>query len=201
MREVDIDTALEWRGRTVVDRAGEKVGTLKDIYLDEDQRPHWGAVHTGLFGLRETLVPLAQARPEEDLLRVPFDRDHVQNAPHLDPDVQLSADEEQQLYRHYGLTTSQPGDSTDPGAVAAGTDPDDSVAEETGGDAMTRSEEVVRFGKRQRMRGRARLKKYVVTDYVEKKVPVQREEVRLEYEPTGEPENERPTDGEPGPSR
>jgi stress response protein YsnF len=55
-------------------------------------------------------------------------------------------------------------------------------------DAMTRSEEEVRIGKRVRERGRVRLKKYVVTDYVEKKVPVQREEVKVEYEPTDAPE-------------
>jgi hypothetical protein len=42
----------------------------------------------------------------------------------------------------------------------------------------------VQFHKRPREHGRARLKKYVVTDYVEKKVPVQREEVRVEYEPS-----------------
>jgi hypothetical protein len=38
------------------------------------------------------------------------------------------------------------------------------------------------------VRGRARLRKYVVTDYVEKEVPVQREEVRLEYEPRSDGE-------------
>lgn len=53
-------------------------------------------------------------------------------------------------------------------------------------DAMTRSEEEVRIGKRTRERGRVRLKKYVVTDYVETKVPVRREEVRLEREPPDE---------------
>jgi uncharacterized protein DUF2382/PRC-barrel domain protein len=186
MHEVDINTALEWRGRTVVDRSGEKIGTLKEIYLDESERPHWGSVHTGLFGIRETLVPLDAARPDQDLLRLPFDRDHVKAAPNLDPDVQLTADEEQQLYRHYGLVSRSPGDRSDAGAVAAGPEAAASDRDErTDDDAMTRSEEVVRFGKRRRERGRARLKKYVVTDYVEKKVPVRREEVRLEFDDEG----------------
>jgi stress response protein YsnF len=48
---------------------------------------------------------------------------------------------------------------------------------------MTRSAEEVHIGKRRRERGRARLKKDVVTDYVENKVPVRREEVRLDDEP------------------
>jgi uncharacterized protein (TIGR02271 family) len=48
---------------------------------------------------------------------------------------------------------------------------------------MTRSEEELRVGKSSRERGQARLRKYVVTEQVEKTVPVQREEVRLEREP------------------
>ena len=48
---------------------------------------------------------------------------------------------------------------------------------------MTRSEEEVRVGTRRRPRERVRLKKYVVTDYVEKKVPVKREKVGLEHDP------------------
>jgi Domain of unknown function (DUF2382)/PRC-barrel domain len=195
MGHIDIDTALDWRGRTVVDRAGEKIGTLENIYLDEDQRPRWGSIRTGLFGRRETLAPLDEARQEDDHLRLPFDGDQVQQAPNLDPDVQLAEDEEEQLYRHYGLA-SAPGDSSQTGAVEASAGAPEPVhtadSPEGGGsqpgpgapDAMTRSEEEVHISKRPRERGRARLKKYVVTDYVEKKVPVQREEVRVEYEPT-----------------
>lgn len=54
---------------------------------------------------------------------------------------------------------------------------------ETTGDAMTRSEEELRVGTASRERGRARLRKYVVTEHVQQTVPVRREEVRLEREP------------------
>src|SRR5688500_18611529 len=121
MGQIDIDTALGWRGRTVIDRASETIGTLENIYLDEDQRPRWGSIRTGLFGTRETLAPLDEARPEDDRLRLPFDRDQVRQAPNLDPDVELTEDEEEQLYRHYGLA-SEPDDPSATGAVAA---PDD----------------------------------------------------------------------------
>jgi stress response protein YsnF len=84
------------------------------------------------------------------------------------------------VYRHYGIDSS-PGAITEAGAVAAGPRSGDST--EAGDDAMTRSEDEVHIGKRRRERGRARLKKDVVTDYVENKVPVRREEVRLDYEP------------------
>jgi stress response protein YsnF len=59
---------------------------------------------------------------------------------------------------------------------------------------MTRSEEEVVVGTRTRVRGRARLKKYVVTEHVQKTVPVQREEVRVEFEPTRD-------DSDPGPQQ
>jgi sporulation protein YlmC with PRC-barrel domain len=162
MEAVDIQTALDWRGRDVLDRDGEKIGTLKEIYLDERERPAWGSVHTALFGLRHTLVPLAQAQPEGDALRVPYARDHVNDAPNLDPEVQLTPEEEERLFRHYETGSTE--------------------------DAMTRSEEELHIGKRTRERGKVRLKKYVVTDYVEKKIPVRREEVRLEREPPDEPD-------------
>lgn len=50
-------------------------------------------------------------------------------------------------------------------------------------DAMTRSEEQVRTRTERVEAGRARLRKYVVTDHQEVTVPVTREEVRVEREP------------------
>ena len=104
----DIDTAVDWRGRTVVDRNGEKIGKFDDIYLDEEtSRPEWAAVNTGLFGLRKTLIPLSQAEPAGEDVKVPFDLEHVKAAPNVDPDDQLSQQEEAQLYQHYGLDYSE----------------------------------------------------------------------------------------------
>ena len=172
MAELDIDTALEWRGRTVVDRDGEKVGTLRDIYLDEDERPHWGSVATGLFGRSETLVPLGAATPAEDALELPFTGEQVKGAPHVDPDVQLTPEEEAELYRHYELEDDEPPPKDEPPPDEPSTD-----------DAMIRSEEEVSVSKQARPRERVRLKKYIVTDYVKKTVPVQREKVALEHDP------------------
>jgi len=175
----DIDTVLGWRGETVLDRDGEKVGSLKELYLDQEERPAWGAVHTGLFGLRETFVPLSDARPVDGGIQVPFTKDHVKAAPGVDPDAQLSDEEEARLYRHYELPAPV-DDEPD------GDERDDDSARAAGGDApaeMVRSEEELTVGTRRRVRGKARLKKYVVTEHVQRTVPVQREEVRVEYEP------------------
>ena len=50
-------------------------------------------------------------------------------------------------------------------------------------DAMTRSEERLNVGVQRREAGRARLRKYVVTENVTQTVPVSHEEVRVEREP------------------
>jgi uncharacterized protein (TIGR02271 family) len=52
-----------------------------------------------------------------------------------------------------------------------------------GDDAMTRSEERLHVGKESHETGRARLRKYVVTEEQQVNVPVSHEEVRLEREP------------------
>jgi stress response protein YsnF len=180
----DIDTVLGWRGETVLDRDGEKVGSLKELYLDQEERPAWGAVHTGLFGLRETFVPLSDARPVDGGIQVPFTKDHVKDAPGVDPDAQLSDDEEARLYRHYELPA--PDDDAPDRDERDGDERDDDSGRAAAGDApaeMVRSEEELTVGTRRRVRGKARLKKYVVTEHVQRTVPVQREEVRVEYEP------------------
>ena len=99
-----IETVRGWRGRVMVDRDSDKIGEVVDIYLDnETDRPEWAVVRTGLFGLRSTFVPLAEAREVGDELQVPHQRLQVKQAPNIEPDGQLSAAEEAELYRHYGL--------------------------------------------------------------------------------------------------
>jgi hypothetical protein len=99
-----IETAQGWLGRVMVDRDSNKIGEVVDIYLDnETDRPEWAVVRTGLFGLRSTFVPLAEAREVGDELQVPHQRTLVKQAPNIEPDGQLSEAEEAELYRHYGL--------------------------------------------------------------------------------------------------
>jgi hypothetical protein len=104
MTTPSIETARGWRGRVMVDRDSNKIGEVVDLYLDnETGRPEWAVVRTGLFGLRSTFVPLADAQEVGDELQVPHQRVQVKQAPNIEPDGQLSAAEEAELYRHYGL--------------------------------------------------------------------------------------------------
>ena len=164
-----VTDAYEWRGREVVSGDGDKIGTLEEVYRDTHTgQPEWATVNTGLFGMKQSFIPLADSDPQGGRVVVPYSKDQVKDAPSVDPDGDLSADEEQQLYRHYGVGNGQ------------------DVSGPTTDDAMTRSEEELRVGTSQRERGRARLRKYVVTEEVQRTVPVQREEVRVEREPITE---------------
>jgi uncharacterized protein (TIGR02271 family) len=184
--------AYEWRGRELVDQHGDKVGTVEELYLDDQtDEPEWAAVRTGLFGTKLSFVPIQNAEPSGGKVRVPFDKDRVKEAPRIDPEGELSRQEEAALYEHYGVVYSElrsdsglPEDTgeTDAGAGARAPVGHD-VSGPTTDDAMTRSEEELRVGVARRERGRARLRKYIVTEQVQQTVPVQREEVRVEREP------------------
>jgi hypothetical protein len=170
----DIDTALAWRGRTVRDEDGNELGTLSQLYLDsETSRPAWAAVKRGRLRTTETIVPLGDAREVGDELHLPYDRARFDDAPDIDPDVELTEEQERILHEHYGREWSAP----------AGEEAD---RDETG-IAMTRSEEEVSIGKRAVKRTeRVRLKKVLVDDEVTETVPVRREEIRLETDPPPE---------------
>jgi uncharacterized protein (TIGR02271 family) len=165
-----VTETYEWRGREVVTPDGAKIGKLEEIYLDSDSgAPEWATVTTGLFGTQQSFVPLTEANPQGGKVVVPYTKDQVKDAPSVDPDGELSHDEEARLYEHYGRGDVD-GDTSGP----------------TTDDAMTRSEEELRVGTAREERGRARLRKYVVTEEVDQTVPVQREEVRVEREPVTE---------------
>ena len=198
--------AYDFGGRTLVDRNGEKIGTVDEVYADRDgEQPAWALVHTGLLGTSKSFVPLRGASPRGEDVRVLVDKQAVRDSPSVEADQELSEAEERRLFEHYGVPYTTEGSTTTtqggPGAGASagsreprgdhGTErsdaPESAVGRDTSGpttdDAMTRSEEELLVGTRAHEAGRVRLRKYVVTEYVQQTVPVQREEVRIEREP------------------
>ena len=179
-----------WRGRDLYGPDHDKIGEISDIYLDRQTgEPEWLAVKGGLFGSNVSFVPIKEASSMEDHVMVPYDKNKVKDAPNAEADGELSPDEEQRLYQHYGLDFGDFDYDTEyDTGMRAGTDRDErTVGHDTSGpttdQAMTRSEEELAVGKTSRETGRARLRKFVVTENVETTVPVQREEVRVEREP------------------
>jgi uncharacterized protein (TIGR02271 family) len=172
----EVTEAYGFQGRTILDRDGDKIGKIDDVYEDRQSgQPEWALVNTGLLGTKKTFVPLRGAQPVGEDLRVPFEKAHVKDAPAIDPDGELSESEERELFMHYDLAYETDVDAS------AGNGHD--VSGPTTDDAMTRSEEELRVGTERRESGRARLRKHVVTETEERTVPVRREEVRVEREP------------------
>jgi uncharacterized protein (TIGR02271 family) len=181
----DIGTVRTWRGKTLFDREGSRIGPITDIYADtRTGRPEWAVVDTGLFGAKSTFVPIGEATPTGDDVQVPYQKQLVKDAPKLDTDRDLSAADERELWRHYGLDYDAGDDAADRDTSGESTDT-----------AMIRSEEELEVGTARRERGRVRLRKYVTTEEVTTTVPVQREEVRVEREPVTEENLDAATSG------
>ncbi|WP_433466145.1 PRC and DUF2382 domain-containing protein [Spirillospora sp. CA-128828] len=112
----------ELMGMSVTDTNGAKVGTIKQVYLNDDSgAPEWVTVHTGWFGMRESFVPLSGARKAQDALQVPYDKETIKGAPNVDADEHLSHAQIVDLYRHYGVRPPggrRTGDEADPSDTA-----------------------------------------------------------------------------------
>jgi len=199
----------------VVDPMGEKIGAVKRVWLDgQTGDPLWASVHTGLFGLRESFVPLQRAELRQDELQVPVNKEQVKESPKIEAtNDNMSDDEQAALYRHYGFgpqgtspegRTQQragmnqqagmrrPGSSQQPGEYPTGTRGDRS-----GRQAMTRSEEQLQVGTERVETGKVRLVKHVVTEEQQVRVPVSHEEVRLEREPITDANRDDAMSGKP----
>src|SRR5688500_3435968 len=93
-------------GQDVYDESGEKIGSAAEVYLDDETgQPEWVTVRTGLFGTKESFVPIRNADLTNDGVRVPVSKTQVKDAPKIDTDGHLSPQEEQELYRYYGMGT------------------------------------------------------------------------------------------------
>ncbi|HEY0238009.1 MAG TPA: YsnF/AvaK domain-containing protein [Friedmanniella sp.] len=189
----------------VVAPDGSKIGGIGQVYLDDQSGdPSWVTAKTGLFGTSQSFVPLEGASLQGRDIQVAYDEHKVKDAPRVDDDGALSPQEEDKLYGYYGVGTQDtavPGtasdlddrDATVPTGTADAQATDtrtadrDQVGHDTSGpttdDAMTRSEERLQVGTQTREAGRARLRKYVVTENVTQTVPVSHEEVRVVREP------------------
>jgi len=184
-------------GTEVLDTNGDKIGKVGNVYVADDkaQQPQWITVRTGLFGHKESFVPLAGAERTGDGLRVATTKDMVKSAPQMSDDGRLSETEGGELYRYYGMTeqpmTGRQGRGV-PGQAGPERSGDRRRQPNAGaghgkaadaGEAMVRSEEQLKVGTEAREVGRVRLHKHVVTEEQQVTVPVSHEELRVEREP------------------
>lgn len=258
---------------------GDKIGKVEQVFLDDNtEEVTFVTVNTGLFGAKESFVPVDGAQQDGDRLVLPYTKDVVKDAPNVDADQHLSPAEEEEIYRYYKMNYSGAGtddrdrDLTDRDRTADVADRDDRYAADTDRNAVpasgtagtagypendgypgtdrdatdrnstagiadvdhdirdrdldadrdrdrtagtadldrdrdldrtdradngvVRHEEQLHVGKEQRETGRARLRKYVVTDHETVDVPLEREEVRVERTPLNDTETTGGTIGE-----
>lgn len=188
-------------GATAYSADGDKIGKVGDVYFDDQSgAPAWLTVNTGMFGTKETFIPTqATKRRHDGNIEIEFDKSMVKDAPRIEShDDFISEQQEAELYRYYGLPAAglSGEGQAGPGRTAAAPAPTQPTPDRNapraapnqapGQDAMTRSEEHLRVGTERVETGRARLRKYVVTEQVQTTVPVSHEEVRVEREPITE---------------
>lgn len=198
----------------VIGSDGDTIGKVGQVYVDNQAGAlSWVTVKTGWFGMSESFVPLDRATCQGNIITVPYDKEQVKKAPKREPGAELSIPDEQELYSYYGVQQA-PVEVDLPSAVVEGTDsevaytqtpvdyndvvpagPADSPID-SHDPSITRSEEQLRVGTESVESGRARLRKYVVTEQETVAVPVSHDEVHIVREPI-EPGNATdPTIGE-----
>ena len=95
----------EWHSKMLIDRNGEKIGKLQDVYVDiETDEPQFGTVKEGFISRHLTFVPLGGIQVGPDNLQVPVTKEQVRSA----PDIEIHGDElsqadESALYHHFEL--------------------------------------------------------------------------------------------------
>ena len=167
----------EMRGAPVFDRSGDKIGTVEEIFYDDQtQKPEWIGVGTGFFGTKRVLVPVQGATTQEDGICVAYDKDQVKDSPDIDSD-EIAGETERELSSYYGLTA---GGATTPTAGRG-------ESEAATGQSVTRSEEELQVGTRQTEAGSVRLRKWVETEPVALDVELQRETARVVREDLDQP--------------
>jgi len=187
-------TPLQWEnmiGLTATDADGDKIGQVGQVYLDEGTgKPEWVTLSTGMFGTRQSFAPLYGSSVREDQLVLAVSRQLIKDAPSIEDDGHLDEAEVRALYQHYAAHLDpagwgRPEDAGDDRYAGRHADagPGGNPPGQHTDDAMTRSEERLNVGTENVPAGRARLRKYVVTENVSTTVPVSHEEVRLEREP------------------
>jgi uncharacterized protein (TIGR02271 family) len=165
----------ELRGAPVYDSVRDKIGTVEEIFYDQQTRvPEWIGIGTGFFGTKRVLVPVQGSQVTEDGLIVGYSKEQVKDSPDIDED-EISQQCEADLASYYGLGRSEGG--AQPQRRKSGNDQQ----------SVTRSEEELEVGTRSVETGRARLRKWVETEPVALDVELKREVARVTREQIDQP--------------
>jgi PRC-barrel domain len=95
----------EWHGKDLIDRDGQRIGRLEDVYFDVGtDQPQFATIKEGLIGRHLTFVPLTEVTIGPDDLQVSASKAEVKDAPNLELEGdELSQADESTLYHYYQL--------------------------------------------------------------------------------------------------
>lgn len=117
------DRRQDVRGSSVYDKGGGEIGTVEDLYADEEERKvRFLDVSGGGFlgvGKKRFLIPVEIVREaKEEGIVVDESREKVAGAPPFDTDVVPQPPYQRDIYGYYGYARS--GGRVDPGAWPGG---------------------------------------------------------------------------------
>lgn len=189
----------QFAGYEVYDTAGERVGKVDEIFVDEKGSPEYVGVKIGRSGARAVLIPLDAVRVDEErrAIEVPMPRSRIEEGTSYGDGQEITSEFEQQACSYYGLEggrgskgyeapmaghpSESHGSSSRPVGRGAGEHDDD--VPKTGEPRIRRSEEEARVETREREAGRVNVRKQVRTEREQVRVPKMREQVDIERVP------------------
>jgi hypothetical protein len=90
-----------WGGKLLVDRTGQPIGTVTQVYTDDATGlPEWA---TTRLGEATFYLPLQGAIEADGQIRLVVHRDDVAKSPAVVDKRHITPDEEARLYRYYGI--------------------------------------------------------------------------------------------------
>ena len=105
MADLDLHDLGRYVGAELVDRNGERIGGIEEVYLNEaTERPEWLRVAVGPMGLRSTLVPVDRLEDDNGVLVIRHEKAFVQAAPvYPEQYGTLPPADEARLFSYYRL--------------------------------------------------------------------------------------------------
>jgi sporulation protein YlmC with PRC-barrel domain len=105
-----VENLADWIGKTVIDPDGTKIGELDAVYVDTtNDEPSFLTIKIGMIGRhRLVFAPASGATLTPETLRVQYPKKLIQDAPTIDTDGELPADQEPALFTHYQLDYGTP---------------------------------------------------------------------------------------------
>ena len=94
----------DYDGAAVVDATGERIGTVERSYVDDGGTVRVIAVKLGRLFAKHRLVPIDDAKREDDAIRVPYTKEMVQDSPDVDADEDLEGEALARVRAYYAGT-------------------------------------------------------------------------------------------------